>query len=106
MKASDWVCPHCGGRRIKTSEKYLVCGAGCGRLHDILLLVSQARKFDYKRFQIPYEEGYWERIPLSDRASLDTCPPLGVVVARAPSGRVCAFRQAKPPRQRVRNQNP
>lgn len=100
MKASDWVCPHCGCARIKTSEDYLCCERGCGRLIPAPKSnnLCRAKRFDYKRFVIQGEDGYWERVPNSGYSALESRPALGVVVARAPSGRVCAFCEAKPPR--------
>jgi hypothetical protein len=93
-QAGHMVCPR------------LECHARIRRLWAIKDLPLTAR-FDYKRFTIDSELGYWEYVPHAHKGCVKRSPKPGTVVAKVrtarwavahPMHRAMTFRPCKPPR--------
>jgi hypothetical protein len=106
MKRKDWECPICGEAMVKTSWPYMVCLNVHGKLHrawDVNDL-PLASRYDYKRFTIAEEDGYWEYCPHVHHGCMYRPPVKDTIVAKVPHGRAgnyrkaMVFRSAEPPR--------
>jgi len=115
MKREDWQCKVCGSVMVR-GDRYLYCLEDIehGRptpawgVGDLPLAI----RYDYKRFIIADEEGYWEYVPHAHADCMTHAPEPSTVVAKVARGRpslshrAMVFRPAKPPRTASRVPRP
>jgi hypothetical protein len=109
MNQRDWKCPGCGTVMEPTEHGHMLCPKGHSKLRRLWGIkdLPLTARYDYKRFTIDSEKGYWEYVPNVHKGCLTRAPEPGTIVAKvllahgcigATRHRAMTFRPCKPPR--------